>query len=58
MDSLNRTTTVEDQQLAEWRMHYGPHFGDISTLYFLHFPNLFLPFLLAGIVLLLQPLIL
>lgn len=50
MDSLNRTTTVEDQQLAEWRMHYGPHFGDISTLYFLHFPNLFLPFLLAGIV--------
>ncbi|KAH1198854.1 hypothetical protein GmHk_18G052348 [Glycine max] len=49
MDSLNRTTTVEDQQLAEWRMHYGPHFGDISTLYFLHFPNLFLPFLLAGL---------
>lgn len=48
MESVNGTMTVEDQRLAEWRMHRGPYLGDISALCFLHFPNLSLPFQLVA----------
>jgi len=52
MDSADGEMAVRDQGLTEWSMHRGPYLGDISALCFLHLPNLHLPFLLAGTVLL------